>query len=630
MSAWATVALAVATSTTVTSTVWAPDQVLDPVEVRDTRLLPRTDDPSATTTVVAKQRLEDARRRGEDVADLVDQVPGVRVLDLGGPVAPRLLTVRGGSPAQSTIVVDGVVLRNPFATGFDPTLVHPEAIDHLEVVRGGVGMTYGDGALTGALVVDTFGGARRTAATATFGSLGTLRLSGTTNVLPVAIAASYERSNGRFTFVDRQVGLPDATFERDNNERSRATLSVAADRDVAGGRLSLRAGGALIDAGTPGLVNAPGLSGEARDSRRTGRVSAVYRMPMATGSAEVRVSGFVLDLDYRDPPNEITSDTTMTALTAEGAMDFLWGGGQLARVEVTGTQERASSTEFGEVSRGRAALAVTDEIEWGDVVVHGGVRAVHVGPRGFHLLPRVGAAWTATTALELRVGVGRALRTPALDELYHPPEVGFVGNPDLLPETAWEAELSAHLLRPVRIVAAVFARRIRDTILYLNRNAFVVRPENVGDADALGGELEIAATRTFGGFEVAGVASSSLLWSRLAATGARLPTQPVLSYAGQASVSRWRTTLFSAVRGFSRTFTRLRPADDNVVRAYFRWDAGLTVLPFDDVSIAVTVENLLDTRTLQTLNRYPLPGRTAFLTARWVLESPSTGSATSR
>lgn len=620
MGAWPTLVLTVATSTTVTSTTWNADQILDPVEVRDSRIAPRTEDPSATTTVVAKKRLEAARRRGEDVGDIVDQVPGVRVLDLGGPVAPRLLTIRGGAPAQSVVVVDGVVMRNPFATGFDPTIVHPEAIDHLEVVRGGVGMTYGDGALTGALVVDTFGGAPRTAATATFGSLGTVRLSAATSVLPVAIAASYERSNGRFTFVDRQVGLPDATFERENNDLSRATLSVALDRDVAQGRLSIRAGGASISAGTPGLVNAPGISGEARDERRSGRASAVYEQATSTGKAELRVSGFLLDLDYRDPPNDVASDTTMTALSAEGALDLLWGDGQLARVEVTTTQERASSTVFGEVTRGRAALAVTDEVELGDVVLHGGLRAAHVGPRGFHLLPRLGAVWTATTGLTVRFGAGRALRTPALDELYHPPEVGFVGNPDLVAETAWEVEVSARWERAVTVMAAVFARRIEDTILYLNRNAFVVRPENVGRADAVGGELEVSKSLTVGGFELVGVASSSLLGSKLAATGSRLPTQPVLAYAGELSASRWDVTLRTAVRGFSRTFTRLTPADDNVVRAYLRWDAGVTVNAFDDWSVSGTVENLLDTQTLQTVNRYPVPGRTAFVTLRWAHE----------
>lgn len=618
MSAWPFVLGFVATTTT--STTWHTDQILDTVHVEDTRIQPETADPSATATIVEARRLESARRRGEDVGDIVDQVPGVRVLDLGGPVAPRAVTIRGGAPAQSALVVDGVVMRTPFATGLDPTLVHPEAIRHLEVVRGGLGSTYGDGALTGALVIRTIHDEPRSSATLTVGSLKTARLSAMTTMLPIAIAASYERSDGRFTYVDRQPGLPDETFVRENNERERATLSLSTDHRIGDGHLWLRAGGSLSDSGTPGLANAPDISGEARDERRSGRASAVWRQTLPEGAAELRVSGYVLDLDYRDPPQEIASDTTLTAISAEGALELLWGGGQLARAEIVATREQAESSVFGDVDRGRLSLALTDEIEFGDVVVHAGARGVHVGPRQFHLLPRVGAVWTATTGFELVFGIGRALRTPAIDELFHPPEVGFSGNPDLVAETAWEVELSARYRRGLALSTTVFARRISNAILYLNRNAFVVRPENVGDADAVGGEVEVGGETTLAGFELDAMASGSLLFSRLAATGARLPTQPVFSYAGQLRATRWNVTLGTFLRGFSETFTRITPADDNVVRAYFRWDAALTVHPFEAWSLSAKVDNILDTRTLQTVNRFPLPGRTAFVTLRFVTD----------
>lgn len=115
------------------------------VEVRD-RAPAGPADPTATRTELSAVRLERARRRGEEVGSLVDAVAGARVLDLGGPLAQRRLTLRGGSPAQAAVVVDGVVLRSPFAGGVDLGLFPAELLEGVTVHRGGQGATLGEGA----------------------------------------------------------------------------------------------------------------------------------------------------------------------------------------------------------------------------------------------------------------------------------------------------------------------------------------------------------------------------------------------------------------------------------------------------------------------------------------------------
>jgi outer membrane receptor protein involved in Fe transport len=192
-------------------------------------------------------------------------------------------------------------------------------------------------------------------------------------------------------------------------------------------------------------------------------------------------------------------------------------------------------------------------------------------------------------------------------------------------ETSWEVEVSARRRGDLSLAASVFARRIEETILYLNRNAFLVRPENVGDADALGAELEVGGEIEHAGFLVAGGASASLLAARLDATGDRLPTQPVLSYAAQVSAARWGVQLAGFARGFSSTFTRLRPSSSNIVRPYFAIDLSVTVAEILDLfSVSAVVRNVLDDRALMTVNRYPLPGRTAFVTVRFSIDAVGT------
>ena len=107
-------------------------------------------------------------------------------------------------------------------------------------------------------------------------------------------------------------------------------------------------------------------------------------------------------------------------------------------------------------------------------------------------MPSLGASVLIHDDLQFRSSLGRAFRAPALDELYHPPERGFSGNPGLQPESAWEADFGLKWIWQTSQILdlSVYARRLDDTILYLNRNAFEVRPENVGVATALGIELE--------------------------------------------------------------------------------------------------------------------------------------------
>jgi outer membrane receptor protein involved in Fe transport len=292
-------------------------------------------------------------------------------------------------------------------------------------------------------------------------------------------------------------------------------------------------------------------------------------------------------------------------------------GAQVARALARVGGELARSTEHGEPSRFFWSLALSDEVAFGDdITIFAAGRASGVTGQGVALLPRAGLRWEPAEGWALRLALGRSLRTPTIDELYRPAEAGFSGNPALIAETSWEAEVGAtyggeHL----RAGASVFGRSISDVILYVNRNAFEVRPENLGDARALGGELELDAGGAIGIVRLGGFASFGLLLSELVETGERLPTQPVWSSASQVDIAVGPVALFSAVRWFGPTSTRLgsdRP--ETRVPAYVRWDAGLEVRPQDWFSAAFRATNLLDDRGLQSVNKIPLPGRAFFVT----------------
>ena len=83
-----------------------------------------------------------ARAEGTTLAELVDRLPGARVLDDGGPLQARRLTVRGGTPAQAQVVVDGLPLAAPFSTGLDVGILGTEAIARAVNMTDNIGMIF--------------------------------------------------------------------------------------------------------------------------------------------------------------------------------------------------------------------------------------------------------------------------------------------------------------------------------------------------------------------------------------------------------------------------------------------------------------------------------------------------------
>lgn len=582
--------------------------------------LPQTVDPSATVHQVPAERLQQARRRGEDLARLVDEVAGVRVLDLGGPVSQKQLTLRGGAPTQALIIVDGVPLRTPFARGFDLGLVHPEILESVEVVRGGQGASWGDGALTGALLLQTrkAGRAPFAALSVMTGSFGTARLSAVALAPGLSLSGSYERTAGDFDYVSELVGLPDAPRVRGNNDSQRASASLAVNREVGEGTLDLRASVAAREGGVPGLADSPGESWVARERTRHLRAHGAWSRPLDwADGGQLRVMGYAtqLDLDYEDPALDVRNEVAFHS--AGGDADLTLGAfeSHLFRLVVSAAGEWVRGPDFP--ARGRAAMALSDEWLLDRLSVFGALRAEFVGGQRLAVLPRLGLKWQATDELALGVALGRSLRTPTLDELYHPQEVAYAGNPDLESEQSWEAELQASLRHQGWFLqVAGFARRIERAILYLNRNAFVVRPENVGGARALGLEVEGRGQGQWGPVQASVSAQVSLLAAQLELTKARLPTQPQWTMAAEGRLRWARLALTSAVRAVGPTFVNLRPSAQQQVPTYVRWDAGLMSTLHPQVALGLEVVNLLDRQTLISVNRFPLPGRTVFMTLR--------------
>lgn len=99
-----------------------------------------------------------ARRQPSSLITVLDDLPGVHAFSTGGPAGGSFLTVRGGEPNFTAVLIDGVRLNDPTNSAggaFDFTLLDPLIVDRVEVVPTAASAIHGSDALSGLVQIVT-------------------------------------------------------------------------------------------------------------------------------------------------------------------------------------------------------------------------------------------------------------------------------------------------------------------------------------------------------------------------------------------------------------------------------------------------------------------------------------------
>jgi vitamin B12 transporter len=136
----------------------------------------------STVSVVTREQI--ARSSSISVVDVLRTVPGVTVIESGGPGATVDVRIRGGENGHAVVLIDGVRVNEAARPHkeFDLSLLSPDMIERIEVLRGPQSAIYGSDAMGGVIniITRTPEDGRHFSATVEGGSYGTLaaRLSG--------------------------------------------------------------------------------------------------------------------------------------------------------------------------------------------------------------------------------------------------------------------------------------------------------------------------------------------------------------------------------------------------------------------------------------------------------------------
>ena len=177
-----------------------PDQQIPPVTTVVTvsaEAIPATTVP-AVVTVVSRDFIENAH--AENFADLIRKIPNLYLSQAGGRGGLTTLTIRGGKPNFTMVLIDGIPINdigNILGGSFDFSSMSPENIDRIEIVSGPFSSWYGSEAISG--VVNIISRREETRkvfeAGAEMGNFGTGRghvsVGGTIGSSPYLLSGSY-------------------------------------------------------------------------------------------------------------------------------------------------------------------------------------------------------------------------------------------------------------------------------------------------------------------------------------------------------------------------------------------------------------------------------------------------------
>jgi vitamin B12 transporter len=492
-------------------------QAIPETVVTATRIPTPQDRVPAAVTVLSRRDIEERGYR--TLAEALQSVPGLRLVQTGGFGQQASAFIRGSASRHVLVLLDGVPVNDPSepngAFNFGNELLGD--IERIEVVRGPASALYGSGAIGGVVNMVT----RRAPAgvpVQTFGELaggtqrtvrGQLGIAGNTDRYDYLLMGQSLSSRGH-----------DATAPR--------FFSNTGEREGFTGHAGTARFGIRPDAGTrveaflrwrenqAGLDNVPrdDPNNEQADRRLYGQVRGETELLDGRWTTGLRAA---VTEDKRRNVNlpDAVSGTRVDDLFRGTRQTYDWGNrvrlGDLGPAQEVGlsfglTHEREASdsrsgnppfqTVTNATARSTAWHAGLQALFLDRLDVSGGIRQDEADDYQGFTSWRLGAVLAVPEARSrLRVAAGTAFKAPSLFQRFGTIGSTFRGNPNLSPERsfAWEAGIETDLPGFGRDDFATFGAtwfdtRFRDLI---NFNAAFSTLENVEKARARGAELSL-------------------------------------------------------------------------------------------------------------------------------------------
>jgi outer membrane receptor protein involved in Fe transport len=575
----------------------APSPLQRPIVITATRT-----EYSPVGAVSAVEEDEIERLQPGSLLEVLDDIAGVRAFSTGGPGGRSFLSIRGGEPNFTLVLVDGMKLNDPTNSrggGFDFFAIEPSLVDRVEVSRGAVSAVHGSDALSGAVNIGLrppghYGPSARIQAGSEgdFGLGAGFGLGGDDGGASVAGSWYDSGGLGEESRLERRQALANLGYrlrpfhaqlvaiygraDRSAFPEDSGGPRLAVNREREQGRADLRAIGLTLRTYSPSIRPHLSLSwSEQRDRNDTPAIAPGLLQGTPALTADSRFTRLEAIAEV-----SATRGPFIAALGAAWLREFGRSDGTIDLgfpLPVSFDLDRTTRSAFAEASLRPG----------GGFTLNLAGRYDHVAGGDGRFTARAGLSWKPSAggpAFFARAGEGYKL--PSFFALAHP----LIGNPALRPERSRNLEAGIELKRGSLefLRLTVFSNRYKDLIDFDPETFQTVNRIGVG---ADGAELEGRWDPT-GSLRLSGALSWLDLKSPIPLRG-RPRWQGSLRAAWDASDA---LELNAAIRFNSDYFDSSIPT--GLVRAagHEEVDLGLRYRLSDRFSLAVALRNLADSR----------------------------------
>ena len=482
--------------TTCLSTIaFAQEEVetLPEIVVTATRVEESPQDVTQDITLITKDDIE--KKGVEFITDALESYTDIGIVQNGGVGKNATLFLRGGSPNQTVMMIDGVKVKSPTTGSLDLAGIIIDDIERIEVIKGPQSTLYGSEAMAGVINIITKKGRGKPKLTvsAEGGSFSTYKttasISGAKDVWDYRVTASYFDTGG--------ISAAKGGTEADGyTNKSISTKIGLMPSDKLGVELNLRYFEDIseLDSYSWGVGMVDDLN-YVQDGKHY-LISAKGMFSILDSYEQTLTLSSIGDnLKFEDPDtssNRTSIDTTMQTADWQHNLyisDTTWTGGIEYRKEAGEIKDNFNKEVDNKAFYLNGKVKLFDD----SFILNAGLRNDEHKTAGIKTTYRIGGLYDFKPyGLKLKGNYGTGFRAPSLNELYYP----FFGNTNLKPEKSesydigFEKDLYGDRLL---LNAAYFNQQYQDLIEY---DFATFTAQNIGKAEIKGIELGLAAAIT--------------------------------------------------------------------------------------------------------------------------------------
>ena len=484
--------------------------------------------PSSFVTVIRPER---ENTTFESVADLIATSPGVTERSLGGMGQFSTVSIRGSSPEQVSVFLDGIKLNTASGGAFDFSTIPIDIIDRIEVIRGGGTAQFGADAIGGVINIVTKSArkGRRIEAFAGGGSFTTFKLGSTYSEQfkrdSLTVSWSHFQSKGDYTFKTNSVRLSGGpavgggqTFTRIHNGfLSESLLTNWKHKFSDQISLNFLNDFFFTDRQVPGteeettlLYPTNPLAAKDRIFRNTTgqnlNIDPFFTKPLsftwgATNNLNVDIfkdatPAIGNPINVKTTNDSVGSFLRWLAFLDHGKVnqtitlrydylyDYLTDSSPLTNAILTGTKTRHTNSIF-----------IQDEVAFFDdkLIILPVFRYEDASDFPDDISYKGGVKIQPIKWVSLKANFERSFRYPSFNELYFPDQGYIRGNPDLKKEQAWNLDAGIDVkTKYVGAEIAYFQNWIDNSILFVPISATTIEPVNTFQVSTKGLEAAIS------------------------------------------------------------------------------------------------------------------------------------------